>query len=130
MYNTLELTLKLRNSETKEDIMEFYIDLNKFFRLGNNKLVEMKTLPINSIFFMTDNNTALFTIEKIYIRLRAHGLIPIYSKDNIDSSGLTEAENRDVIENLQALRDKIAAVSNHNIIAYALFMIMYSNSTN
>ena len=119
LENETELSLRLIDSKNSALILDFAIDLNKFLRLGNSKLPEMKSLPINSLFFATEGGGALYTTEKLYIRLRSQGLISIgigslnndkevgegHSEDGIEYS-----ENKEGQDTINALKEQIHAV--------------------
>lgn len=143
LENERELILRLVNAKTKAPLLEFTIDLKKFMRLGNTKLPELKSLPINSVFFATEGGSALYTTEKLYIRLRSQGLISVGSSLNKDggaaagtgsdkafsrvntsdtstgaSAGESDddgdySENQEAQETIRNLKDQIAAVEDN-----------------
>ena len=102
--NMTDLLIKLTDSKTNVLILEFPIDLNKLFRL-DNKLSDMKMLPMNSLFFGTDGGVALYTLEKVYIKLRSAGLISIKAKDMYDNT--IETDSLETTEQTKSLKSRI-----------------------
>lgn len=113
-----DISIKLNDSNTNELLLEFQIDLNKLFRL-DNKLTDMKMLPLNSLFFGTDGGVALYTIEKIYIKLRSAGLISIKAKDR--SENAVEIDSFETTEQTASLKARIEIADDNLKRLHALY---------
>lgn len=100
----LVLTFSLSDSRSSSVLIEYSVDLSRIVRLGNVQLMSIESMPVNSLFFSTDNGYHIS--ESLFFQLRSLGLIPVASRfvgdDELDSN-----ESNVLREKMKVFNDSI-----------------------
>jgi hypothetical protein len=106
-------------SNASESLLtEFIIDMNKLVRFGSIQLSSVNNLPLNSIFFDTDNG--YFVTQELYDQLINQDILPVPSRYSEDvDENIKEIKNRIHLarNSMQILDEKISEEINHFEIA-------------
>lgn len=110
------------NIESQSLLTEFIIDMNKLVRFGTIQLSTVTKLPLNSIFFETDNG--YFVTQELYKQLINQNILPVPSRysEDIDYENIKngkEIKNRIHLarNSMKILDEKISEEINHFEIA-------------
>ncbi len=101
----------MRNSELSEsnETFDINVDIRKICFLGKVDLPSITNLPLNSVFFLTDDG--FFVDEKLFVFLRSSGQVPPVKPKIFDEDDNIEDKSK-LQESMIALNSKLIDLQN------------------
>jgi hypothetical protein len=89
-------------------ICDYPIQISKMVQLGAINLTTITTLPINSIFFGTENG--YYVAEALYMKMLSCALIPVVNRGNDVDLEAERRQNAELQETIAASKDRVVVL--------------------